>query len=252
MIASTERRYGTRIENVYLLGRDVKGSNLQQLFGRPLEGLKIEDLVRSNDQQMGLAALSSVFAKDENAPIPLTNYRTGEFSFTPKFGEFIRALAGAKNYLLTAVATLAVGVFGMYAIREFTISQTERALVEQIRVIIPQFQNTDGDIGKSLVGAQQKLANELGVLGSPAKVSVLDALLEVLKLIPADSGVTINAIKVTGTKATIQGSGPSISACESVAKALKTGKEIFSEVAPPRTSPSGSKFNFTIEASLAL
>jgi hypothetical protein len=252
MIASTERRYGTRIENVYLLGRDVKGSNLQQLFGRPLEGLKIEDLVRSGEPQMGIAALSAVFAKDEDAPIPLTNYRSGEFSFTPKFGEFIRALSGAKNYMLTALATLAVGVFGMYAVREFTISQTERALVEQIRAIIPQFENTDGDIGKSLFSAQQKLSNELGVLGSPAKVSVLDALLEILKLIPADSGVTITSIKVTGTKATIQGSAPSISACESVAKALKTGKDVFSEVNPPRTSPSGSKFNFTVEAPLAL
>lgn len=252
MIASTERRYGTRIENVYLLGRDVKGSNLQQLFGRPLEGLKIEDLVKSNDQPMGIAALSAVFAKDEDAPTPLTNYRTGEFSFTPRFGEFIRALSGAKAYMLATLTAVVVGVAGMYGIRQFTIAQTEGALIGQIQAIIPQFQNSGGDVRESLLAAQKKLSDELGVLGSPAKVSVLDALLTILDLVPEDADVVITAIKVNGTKATISGNAPSISACEAVAKALKSGKETFSRVDQPRTTPSGSKFNFTIEAILAL
>ncbi len=252
MIASTERRYGTRIENVYLLGRDVKGSNLQQLFGRPLEGLRIEDLVKGNDQPIGIAALSSVFAKDEDAPVPLTNYRTGEFSFTPRFGEFIRALSSAKTYMIAALLAVIVGVAGMYGIRKFTIARTESALIEQIQAIIPQFQNSDGDVRASLLGAQKKLSDELGVLGSPAKVSVLDALLAILELVPDDAGVVVTAIKVNGTKATISGNAPSISACEAVAKSLKSGKETFSRVDQPRTTPSGSKFNFTIEAILAL
>ncbi len=252
MIASTERRYGTRIENVYLLGRDVKGSNLQQLFGRPLEGLRFEDLLRSNESQIGLSALSAVFAKDENAPTPLVNYRTGEFSFTPRIGEFIRALLGARAYFLTAAIAGVVAVAGVYGIREFTIAQSRSALEEQIRTVIPNFESTDEDVFTSLASAQKKLSDELGVLGSPAKVSVLEALLEIFKLFPSDGATTVNSIKISDTKATITGTASSISSSESIAKALKMSKDVFSKVEQPRTSPSGSKFNFTIEATLAL
>jgi len=251
MIASTERRYGTRIENVYLLGREVKGSNLQQLFGRPLEGLRLEDLIKSSDPNVGISALSSVFAKDDDAPIPLTNYRSGEFSFTPKFGEFVRALAGARAYMATAVIAFIVGLVGLYGIREFTISQTRSALVEQIRLVIPQFDSSDGDILMALSAAEKKLADDLGVFVPTAKVSVLDALLEILKLFPDESGVTVTSLKVNDTKATISGTAASISASESIAKALKSNKDVFSKVEQPRTTPSGSKFNFTIEATLA-
>ncbi len=252
MIASTERRYGTRIENVYLLGRDIKGSNLQQLFGRPLEGLRFEDLIKSSQPGAALSALSSVFAKDEDAPTPLTNYRTGEFSFTPRFGEFLRAMLGAKSYVLTAAVACIVAVGGLYGIREFTISQTKSALEEQIRGVIPNFEAQGTDVLAGLLDAQKKLSDELGVLGSPAKVSVLEALLDIMKLLPEDGSITVNSIKVTDTKATISGTASSISASESIAKTLKMSKDVFSKVEQPRTSPSGSKFNFTIEATLAV
>ncbi len=252
MIASTERRYGTRIEHVYLLGRDVKGSNLQQLFGRPLEGLRFEDVLRTKEQHIGLSALSAVFAKDENAPTPLTNYRTGEFSFTPRIGEFLRALAGARAYFITAALAGVIAIAGVFGIREFTLSQSRSALEEQIRSVIPNFESADPDVLTSLLAAQKKLSDELGVLGSPAKVSVLEALLEIFKLFPEDGGTTVNSIKVSDTKAIITGTTSSISASESIAKALKVNKDVFSKVEQPRTSPSGSKFNFTIEATLAL
>lgn len=252
MIASTERRYGTRIDNVYLLGRDVKGSNLQQIFGRPLEGLRFEDVLKSNEAQIGLAALSAVFAKDENAPTPLVNYRTGEFSFTPRFGEFLRALFGARSYFLTAAIAGVMAVAGVYGIREFTINQSRTALEEQIQTVIPKFEASDPDVLTSLLNAQKKLSDELGVLGSPAKVSVLEALLEIFKIFPSDGGATVTSIKVSDTKATITGTASSISASESIAKALRVSKDVFLKVEQPRTSPSGSKFNFTIEATLAL
>ena len=90
------------------------------------------------------------------------------------------------------------------------------------------------------------------MLSSPAKVSPLDALLEIMKLFPEGAGVVLTSIKVNGTRVTITGNVPSISASESVSKALKVSKDFFSRVEPPRTSPSGTKFNFTIEATLAL
>ncbi len=251
MIASTERRYGTRIENVYLLGREVRGSNMQQLFGRPLEGLRLEDLLKGADPSVGISPLSSIFAKDEDAPSPLTNYRTGEFSFTPRFGEFIRALASVRAYMVTGCAAILVALAGIYAIREFTIAQTRSALEEQVQLVIPQFSSGEGDVLSALIGAQKKLSDELGVLIPTAKVSVLDALLEILKLFPDELGVTVNSIKINDTKAVISGTASSISASESVAKALKSNKEVFSKVDQPRTSPSGSKFNFTVEATLA-
>ena len=252
MIASTERRYGTRIESVYLLGRDVKGSNLQQLFGRPLEGVQFRDVLKTSDPQVSIAALGAIFAKDETTLSPLSNFRTREFSFTPRFGEFLRALLGARRYMITATLALLIGIASIYGIRAYTITRTKNALLEQIKMVLPNFESSDEDLRMALATAEKKLSDELGVLSSPAKVSPLDALLEIMKLFPEGAGVILTSIKVNGTRVTITGNVPSISASESVSKALKVSKDFFSRVEPPRTSPSGTKFNFTIEATLAL
>jgi hypothetical protein len=251
MLAATERRYGTRVENVYLLGREVKGSNLQQLFGRPIQGIQMRDFIKSDGATGGLSPLGAPFAADETELAPLSNFRSREFSFTPKFSEFLRAFIGTAKYLRIAVGAVLIGVLCTYLVRAYTISTIQASLTKQIATVIPGFTAPPSEIRSALMSAEGKLTEELGVLASPAKVSPLDALLEILKLLPQNDTVTINSIKISGTKAQITGTAPQLSAIETVGKALKANNGVFSKVtATPGTSTQG-KFNFTVELILS-
>ncbi|MEY4667872.1 MAG: hypothetical protein RL518_571 [Pseudomonadota bacterium] len=247
MLAAAERRYGTRVENVYLLGREVKGANLQQLFGRPIQGIQMRDFIKSDSATGGLSPLGAPFAADDSTLVPLSNFRSREFSFTPKIGEFLRAFVGAAKYLRIAVGAVLLAVLCTYLVRAYTISAIEASLTKQIATVIPGFTAPPSEIRSTLMKAETKITEELGVLASPAKVSPLDALLEILKLLPQNENVTINSIKISGTKAQVTGTAPQLSAIETVGKALKSNSGVFSKVtATPGTSAQG-KFNFTVE-----
>jgi hypothetical protein len=251
MLAATERRYGTRVENVYLLGREVKGANLQQLFGRPIQGIQMRDFIKSEGAIGGLSPLGAPFAADDSNLVPLSNFRSREFSFTPKIGEFLRAFVGTTKYLLIALAAVLIGVLCTYLVRAYTISAIENSLTKQIATVIPGFTSPPSEIRSTLRNAETKLTEELGVLASPAKVSPLDALLEILKLLPPNDTVTINSIKISGKKAQLTGTAPQLSAIETVGKALRGNSGVFSKVtATPGTSAQG-KFNFTVDLVLA-
>jgi hypothetical protein len=251
MLSATERRYNTRVENVYLLGREVKGSNLQQLFGRPIQGLNLKDFIKSDGAIGGLSPLSAPFAADESTKPPLSNFRTRELSFTPKIGEFLRALMGTAKYFQIAVGAVIIGILLTYLVRAYTISAIQSSLTQQIATVIPGFTASPSEIRPELLKAEGKLTEELGVLASPAKVSPLDALLAILKLLPSGENVTINSIKISGIKAQITGTAPQLSSIEAVGKALKANNGVFSKVTATPGSSAQGKFNFTVELILA-
>jgi hypothetical protein len=247
MLAATERRYGTRVENVYLLGREVKGANLQQLFGRPIQGIQMRDFIKSEGAMGGLSPLGAPFAADDSNLSPLSNFRSREFSFTPKIGEFLRAFVGAGKYLRVAFGAIAIAVLCTYLVRAYSINAIETSLTQQVATVIPGFTAPPSEIRSALMKAESKLTDELGVLASPAKVSPLDALLEILKLLPQNESVTISSVKISGTKAQITGTAPQLSAIESVGKALKANNGVFSKVTATPGSSAQGKFNFTVE-----
>jgi hypothetical protein len=247
LIAAAERRYGSKIEKLFFLGPDQLDPALQQILGRPVEALSADEFISAKDRQSGgIAGLSAVFARDEDPATPLSNFRSRQFSFTPTLGEFVKALLGARRQLTNALVSILVCVAGVYLAREYTAAHSRNALIEQIRAVIPDFNPGDGDIRAALIRAETKLSDDLGVLGPIAKVTPVDALLEVMRLIPTDN-ISISSIKVSGSRATITGTAPKLGSVESVGDALRANKELFSKVtATPGTSV-GSRFNFTVE-----
>lgn len=251
MLAAAERRYQTRVENVYILGREIKGSNLQQLFGRPIQGLQLKDFVKAGDNVVGLSALGAPFAADEPPKAPLSNFRTREFSFTPKFSEFLRAILGSAKYVKVAFMVVVASLAAIYGVRAFTISSIERSLQRQIASVIPGFQAPDNEIGPALIASVKKLSDELGVLASPAKVTPLDALLEILRLLPQSGGITITSLKISQSKATITGIAPTVSTVETIGKALGANNGVFSKITAAPGSANQGKYNFSVELILS-
>jgi hypothetical protein len=247
LIAAAERRYGTKVEKLFFLGDSHIEPALQQILGRPVEALSADDFISAESKNSGsIVGISAVFARDDDPVTPLSNFRSRQFSFTPTLSEFVRALFSARRQILNAVVSLLVCVGGVYLAREYTMSHSRDVLIEQIRAVITDFNPGDVDIRAALIKAESKLSEDLGVLGPIAKVTPIDALLEIMKLLPSDN-IAITSILVRVNRATITGTAPKLGSVEQVGDALRANKELFSKVtATPGTSV-GSRFNFTVE-----
>jgi hypothetical protein len=251
MVAATERRYGIRVETIYVLGAVPDQLALHQLMGRPVEPLTLNDIVKTTDSDLGLSPLGAFFAQDEGTALPLSNFRTKQFSFRPRFGELLRALTETAGHILAAVAMVAFTVAGVYGVREFNLSRARDNLVSELQTVVTDFPAEAKDIRAALIAAESKISQDLGVLGSPAKITPLDALIEVIRLIPDATGVQVSSIKVSGTRAQLSGIAPQLSAIEDLERTLRSSKSLFSKVTATPGTASGSRFNFTIEMILA-
>ncbi|MEY4700120.1 MAG: hypothetical protein RL326_307 [Pseudomonadota bacterium] len=251
LLASAERRYGTRIEKVYLLGREVKTSNSHQIFGRPLEGLPFKDILKTSETQVGLAPLSTVFAFDEATKAPLSNFRSREFSFTPKIGEFIRAFLGTRRHITRAVVALAVAVMVIYASREYALHSAESKLVTQIQRVIPGFTSDSDKIRESLLKAENKLGEELATFGSRAKITPADAFIDLLKTLPESGELSITGVRVSDTRVQLSGETSEIAALERITNKLRDRKDVFQKVTSSNRRSTNGRFNVTLDIILA-
>jgi hypothetical protein len=147
------------------------------------------------------------------------------------------------------VIALAVGA--LYGVRGFNLSKSHESLVNELRTVVPDLPTESEDLRSALSAAETKLSEDLGVLGSPAKITPLDALSEITRLIPTDNGITILSLKISGTRATLTGIAPELSTIENLQKALRANKNLFSKVTATPGAASGSRFNFNVEMVLA-
>jgi hypothetical protein len=251
MIASLERRYETRIDHVHLIGKGMKLSAVQQILGRSVEQLSIGEVVKGAEGASGLSALLAVYGVDDAVASPLSNFRTREFSFSPRFGELVKVFESSWKYLLAAAVAAVLGVITVYSVRQYQLSTMRRFLIEQVRLVVPDYNPTDGDLLKALSQAETSLTEELGVLGNPAKISPLDVLVEIHRRLPDMPGLTITSLKISGTRAVVSGFAPDLSAIEKIEKELKTNTTAFEKVTATPGNSAGAKYNFSVEIKLS-
>jgi hypothetical protein len=249
LLAAAERRYNTRIEKIFLLGREVKTQNSQQIFGRPLEGLPFKELFRSSESQIGLAPLSAMFAQDDALTSPLSNFRSREFSFTPRFGEFLRALFNTRRFMARAAIGVMVALAVVYGAREYTIRSAQNTLAAEIQRLIPTFSSSPSSIRETLLKEENKLAEELGAFGSRAKSSPSDVFLDIIRVLPDASEIAVTSLKVSGIRAQLSGTASDLAAIERFQKVISAKKEVFAKV-DAKSSRAGSRFNFNIDVVL--
>jgi hypothetical protein len=250
-LASIERRYTTRIDTVHLVGKAPKQNLLQQILGRQVQPLAISELLKGAEEHTGIAALTALFADEEPVAAPLSNFRTREFSFNPTFGELLKVLQSTWKHIAIALVISLAAIAVSFGVRKYQISRMEKFLLSQVRQVVPDFNPADGDALKALAQAETKLADELGVLGSPAKITPLDVLIEVHKRLPEIPGLTITSLKISGTRTTIGGYAPDLSAIERVEKDLKANQTAFAKVTANPGTSAGSRYNFTVEIVLS-
>jgi hypothetical protein len=253
-VASVERRYGQRIETIYLFGNGLKSVQLEQTLARPVEEFTMRDLVRTpSTGEVGIAALAPVFFRDEMPVSLLSNFRVKEFAYRPKFGVLLGVFRKAANWICVALTLLVLTCGVLFAARRYEVGQREAHLIGEIRRVIPDFTPPpDGDIIGAIRRQEILLSDQLGALGSPSRASPFDALGAISRDLPSDiPGLQVNMLKIGNSRVDIEGVAPDLSAIAKIEKALKDKGGMYKKVAAKAGSASSTKgYRFSLEISL--
>lgn len=216
-LLATERRYGQKIERLYLIGDAISPSVLAKETGRevtPVEEMK---------DGCGLAAMGAVFAQDEVTPI-LTNFRIREFAYNPYIKEVLRGARILLPWCMGALLLCILSMAGVYYSRQRELATLRGALSEQIRRAAPELQVTEGQEVRAVQEENRRIDRQLKELGSSSRVGALEIIAELSKDVAAAGELSVRRITVNGGGMNIQGTAPDYAAVEKLERIMKTKK----------------------------
>lgn len=250
VIAAAERKYSTKIEKVLLLGREVKDGQGEKAFQRPLEGISFRELLGTRATGASVAPLAALYAHEDSTTTPLSNFRSRQFSFTPRLSEFFRALLAVKRVAVRAGLVTVLALVVIYVSRQYHISSISTSLIEQINDIIPGFNPEPNEIASELNSRRQSLSDELASFGTYSNASPAAYLTTILQSLPANKAVTLDSLLIKKGTIRIEGTASALSAVEEYTQALGTHTDIFNKLDyKPQNSPRGG-FTFSISIEL--
>lgn len=219
-IAAAERRYGRRIEKLYVLG---SGIPRECAIAFSQEVLFIEE----PEDGISVAALAALFAV-ERAPMPiLTNFRTREFAYNPYLKPLLQAAIALLPYLIILLLAVAVTAAGVYAYRNHLLTVTKQTIAERVRRAVPSIRAPEGLELKALQGEKNKLETQLKDFGSSSRLAPVDVILELSKHLPPTTDIMIRRLSIEGNNLTIDGVAPDYSAVERLERVFRTNKNIY-------------------------
>ena len=218
-LAAAERRYGITIEKIYLIGGIP--SEIQRLFGRPVEKINISEFVRASDEDASIAGFAAIFGQESESPRILTNFRVSEFSYNPRIKELVYAVRDLRYYVAATVLFCILAVIGLYSVRAYHIKRMRAALAEQIVRVVPDAAIDKDNPVVSLSGLAGQLEKQLKDLVSPGGVSPLEVWSNLSKVMPSNSQVSIAKLRIKGNKIEIEGSAPDYNAIDQLHDAFQ-------------------------------
>lgn len=217
-LLSAERRYGQKIERLYLIGERLSPSVLAKETGRevtPVEEMK---------DGCGLAAMGAVFAQDEVASTILTNFRIREFSYNPYTKEVLRGVKALLPWFLGAFLLCILSMMGVYYSRQQELVKLRAALTEQVKRAAPELPVTEGQEVRAVQEENRRIDRQLKELGSSSKIGALEIIAELSKDIASAGELSVRRITVTGGGVNVQGTAPDYAAVEKLERIMKTKK----------------------------
>ncbi len=221
-LRSFEQQRELEINHLLVLGELPPKGALDELF-RKQEILKCPLPERSSCREL-LAQKAALFGLDRKPPVPLVNFRTGAYAAGIRWRDFFGGLEQLIPYFAAFIGCLVIGLCGTYYARKAHLESVRAATVNQIRDVIPSIDpNTEkpSDFVRAEISSIQR---QLRDLGSPFKVSPLDALVEISKDLQKRGGSTITRIDIVGDRITLEGTAPNYSSIENIEKTLKNEK----------------------------
>lgn len=249
-LSAVERRYGKKVETVYMFGRSLKTSELRQVLARTVEEVHLSELIKDSSDDTALGGMAALFARDIQPPPLLTNFRTKEFSYSPELRELFSGLQTLVPLLIAAIALVCATWGVQYYLRQSYMDKVQAAMRNEILKVIPDLDFETGKELQTLQAVTGKLQQELNNLGSQSGLSPLAAFAEVSQDFHAD-GITVNQLKIRGNKVTVDVASPEFSGIEKLEKALEKKKKVYCKLKKDANGVSLSngpkKFTFELQ-----
>lgn len=241
-IAAVEMKHSVPCPMVYILS---EGGDpiVNSLPGRTIHPLSSITLFPNLNQRVSIIALlGALFAKDSTVQLPISNFRTGAFSYRPHMTEVRRGMKMLLPYLLALIFAAVACIGSWYGAREYKMNNLRNLMLEEIKTEIPSFNSTAGDETAALQKESTTLQSLLKELGSPLTASPLDVLAAVTEDVTSVGGVAVNRINIRNGEVRIEGTAPNYKTLDRLESTLKKRKNIFCRVKSDSPA-SGSRDN---------
>lgn len=207
-IKNAEDRYHVVIPTVYHLSDDTTPTFVG-IQDREVKTLSIATLFPHVTRKASVVALvGAVFAQDFPAPQILTNFRTGEFTYSPSLSALLNGFRSLLPYIATVLLIGLIGLGTWYTVRQHQISALQENLQGEILKVVPNFSAEPGQEAPTLDRMSAEVQNSLKEIGSPLIASPLDVLSTISEELAAIEGATTRRVTIRNGEARIEGTIP--------------------------------------------
>lgn len=247
-----EHLFEIPIERLYVVGEALKDLDLATATGYQTEYIDPTRLVAHSQDENIIACLAATLAQDTQ-PAPLfNNFRVREFRYHPQLNWVKAGLRKVLPHATLFMAVLLLCLLGTYLFRQYQIEKMHEAASEQIVSAAPSLAPLQSDGITALQNENERLETELRTLGSPSKLSPLDAFAQISRDFPvlkADGDVSVARLQITSSSIIINGVAPNYQVVSKIKRALKRQKDYYCNV-EESISGSSPRVNFTFTIKL--
>lgn len=252
-LLSCERRYDTRLKRVYTLGSLALKAELEVIIGPEREVIPVIEEDEESEATWSLVKLASLCVAEERSQSLLTNFRSGEFSYSPQVKEILKGATAVLPFLLVTAFITIIALLIVYLGRSYRIESLRSLVQQEIRQAVPDLVSSKGNEVQALQIEMRRLSDELNEMGSPTKLSPVDALVELSRDFRSVSAVSLKRLRIQGTRVHLSGNAPDYSAVEQLERVFKRRRDVYCRVRKDTAAFSagqGDKRPFTLEVIL--
>ncbi|RMD87140.1 MAG: hypothetical protein D6808_01970 [Candidatus Dadabacteria bacterium] len=229
-IGYMEKRYEKVVEKVYCLGSHPELGEVQGFLGRDVEEVKIGELIKLEKPAESLAPLVAIQVLASPQPA-LTNFRSGQFKYRPRFRELIAGLRTLVPYVVF-LAILAVASVGLqYYLNTKKIDRLKNAITNVAKGVLKSSGPISPSAAPLLMRDEiRKLEDRLKSLGSLSSLSTLESFAAVSQDLPSNLGLSIYSLSIKENRVNIKGTAPDYSTLDKIEAAFKKKPHTYCKV----------------------
>ena len=261
-VRSVEQRYSSTFEELWVETSElpkaerypsdypVSPDNTAESYIAALkEELSLNIKLISSLEESNSARLADWFAflcADGRATKLFTNFRSGQFSQTLKWGAVWKICNAAFPFFLLFVIVSFAILVSTYVSRESEIEHLQSGVIAKVQPLLGEGKLVPGQVVKAIQIANDTIEKQLKDLGSPSKFSPLDVLAEVTRDFSSVKEVSVSAVTIRGTQLTVVGSSPTYETVDAVEKVLQAKRTLYCRPTKQVSGTSTRQFTFTI------
>jgi hypothetical protein len=223
-ISALEKRYEKNLEKVYFLNMPSGENELKWPQNGRFSDVDFSELLPEEKKDFLIPLLASCFVKEQDPINPVTNFRTGEFSYRPQTREFLRGIKRCLPYFWALMILCLLSLPLTYYSRHMRIASLQDAIHNQVSAALPGNVSTPKGSELSYLQAENnRLETALSELGSRAETTPLHVFLELSRTLPDTRGINYSTILI-GSRIKIEGSAMDYAAVDAIERSLRRNR----------------------------